>query len=91
MSLSHCGRSSRVGFPLFFKGGGEGEGVNVVTTTQLVQQKFPCAQGVREKFEPRTDRSVRPSERPWVYACMVTHIARVWINRVRLPILLVVS
>ena len=23
--------------------------------------------------------------------CMVTHIARVWINRVRLPILLVVS
>ena len=23
--------------------------------------------------------------------CMVTHVARVWINRVRLPILLVVS
>ena len=27
----------------------------------------------------------------WRYVCMVTHIARVWINRVRLPILLVVS
>ena len=26
-----------------------------------------------------------------MYVCMVTHIARVWINRVRLPILLVVS
>ena len=26
-----------------------------------------------------------------IYACMVTHIARVWINRVRLPALLVVS
>ena len=26
-----------------------------------------------------------------VYVCMVTHIARIWINRVRLPILLVVS
>ena len=25
------------------------------------------------------------------YVCMVTHIARVWIKRVRLPILLVVS
>ena len=25
------------------------------------------------------------------YVCMVTHVARVWINRVRLPILLVVS
>ena len=27
----------------------------------------------------------------YIYICMVTHIARVWINRVRLPILLVVS
>ena len=27
----------------------------------------------------------------WAYACMVTHIARVWINRVRLPVLHVVS
>ena len=26
-----------------------------------------------------------------MYACMVTHIAKVWINRVRLPLLLVVS
>ena len=26
-----------------------------------------------------------------MYVCIVTHIARVWINRVRLPILLVVS
>ena len=26
-----------------------------------------------------------------VYACMTTHIAKIWINRVRLPILLVVS
>ena len=26
-----------------------------------------------------------------MYVCMVTHIARVWIMRVRLPILLVVS
>ena len=26
-----------------------------------------------------------------IYVCMVTYIARVWINRVRLPILLVVS
>ena len=26
-----------------------------------------------------------------MYICMVIHIARVWINRVRLPILLVVS
>ena len=26
-----------------------------------------------------------------MYVCMVTHIARVWINRVRLPILLVVN
>ena len=25
------------------------------------------------------------------HVCMVTHIARVWINRIRLPILLVVS
>ena len=27
----------------------------------------------------------------WMYGCMVTHIARVWINRVRLPILLLAS
>ena len=27
----------------------------------------------------------------WLHTCMVTHIARVWINRVRLPILQVVS
>ena len=26
-----------------------------------------------------------------MFICMVTHIARVWINRVRLPILLVVN
>ena len=26
-----------------------------------------------------------------MYVCMVTHIARVWINRVRLPVLHVVS
>ena len=26
-----------------------------------------------------------------IWSCMVTHIARVWVNRVRLPILLVVS
>ena len=26
-----------------------------------------------------------------LYVCMVNHIARVWVNRVRLPILLVVS
>ena len=30
-------------------------------------------------------------ERALLYVCIVTHIARVWINRVRLPILLVVS
>ena len=28
---------------------------------------------------------------PGMYVCMVTHIARIWINRVRLPILHVVS
>ena len=28
---------------------------------------------------------------PRMHVCMATHIARVWINRVRLPILLVVS
>ena len=28
---------------------------------------------------------------PWHYVCMVTHIARVWINRVRLPVLHVVG
>ena len=27
----------------------------------------------------------------YMYVCMVAHVARVWINRVRLPILLVVS
>ena len=32
--------------------------------------------------------SIRTS---YMYVCMVTHIARVWINRVRLPILHVVS
>ena len=26
-----------------------------------------------------------------IYVCMVTHIARLWVNRIRLPILLVVS
>ena len=26
-----------------------------------------------------------------LYVCMVTHISKVWINRVRLPTLLVVS
>ena len=34
------------------------------------------------------------SEDPYIFLwrlCMVTHIARVWINRVRLPILHVVS
>ena len=31
------------------------------------------------------------NRRKGMYVCMVTHIARVWINRVRLPILHVVS
>ena len=52
---------------------------------------------------PRVDLKARVdlmfSEQPTIineillllYLCMVTHIARVWINRVRLPVLHVVS
>ena len=38
-----------------------------------------------------TLRNVADLPRLYLYVCMVTHMARVWVNRVRLPVLHVVS
>ena len=48
---------------------------------------FKRIQGSRPNFYGKCCFGIEPA----LDICMVTHIARVWINRVRLPILLVVS
>ena len=55
-----------------------------------------CCFGTNFEVSSCIDRSLLvPSgiyiEPTFMYVCIVTHIERVWINRVRLPILLVVS
>ena len=43
------------------------------------------------KGRTSTNENAKTVHRTSLYVCMVTHIARVWIDRVRLPILLVIS
>ena len=52
---------------------------------------FPYSVDHEQDWQPYLVHLLYFSMNVCMYVCMVTHIARVWINRVRLPILHVVS
>ena len=64
----------------------------VLVVGMLKESEAVVVNAIDTQMRDQTDKhGTDPMSVDGMYVCIVIHIARVWINRVRLPILLVVS